>query len=418
MYSRMKAWFVRTYFSPEFDVDTKCRNSCVVATFLIWIALVGDLLYMFSAEGVTSRNAILKCPSLILTFSLPFGLLRAHTEYFITDATLTYLLSCCVISMNVGMLVNPPTRPQGEQALLLLIAITFMKLPRWREMDLALLPAFIIGKYNATFALHNYPALMIVTPNEGLVTDILSHIRMVMFVPVVLALVRTQCRAYEYSVKSLQEAVSMTKTVSEHLAVYNIKHAELALQEYGSVRGYDHGLHSNLASIVQNMKKYKPFLPNYVIPIDSVSISPSFDDEDPEDVIVPDEVVTLPSSSSPHRSLPPTLPSSSQPLITLPSSPVLETIPSLRNVSYALIDFALCSDDVIENPRPLKAFIDGVHHYANITRGALHTCIGDTIHVTWNAVRLVASPEMCAVGMIESCSRKRPAISSRVEVCG
>eukprot|EP00759_Apiculatamorpha_spiralis_P034333 PhF_6_TR35404/c0_g1_i1/m.51506 len=57
------------------------------------------------------------------------------------------------------------------------------------------------------------------------------------------------------------------------------------------------------------------------------------------------------------------------------------------------------NDDFVDTPTPLRNFIDKVYEYANTTNGAVHTCIGDTVHITWNAALPVSHPALTAVGI-------------------
>eukprot|EP00759_Apiculatamorpha_spiralis_P052939 PhF_6_TR6065/c0_g1_i2/m.8795 len=80
---------------------------------------------------------------------------------------------------------------------------------------------------------------------------------------------------------------------------------------------------------------------------------------------------------------------------------LLAMIPTQRTVSYGLLDLNIHSDDIIDNPQTLRIFIDRLYRYADITKAAVHSCLGDTVHITWNAVHAVPSPDVSAVGAIK-----------------
>jgi hypothetical protein len=118
--------------------------------------------------------------------------------------------------------------------------------------------------------------------------------------------------------------------------------------------------------------------------------------------------------SVPERSL--VMHRSVQDLVGSPNISRSEIVAS-TNITYGMFDIKAMlepEDDYID---PFNAFVSRVHNVAALTVGSLHTFIGDTVHVTWNATgRRVHQHEVKAVWFM--CWLRVDSGDSRVTLSG
>eukprot|EP00759_Apiculatamorpha_spiralis_P031784 PhF_6_TR33579/c0_g1_i1/m.49000 len=366
-----------------------------------WILIAFDVAIAFLLSPPTMKLFLQKISNVAYIIMVPGALVYANVRGSVSRGTLAYLIHCCAITSSLGALQVLPSRPIVVQTTLVMLGFALADLPYWKLQCLTALPGILIPMYNASFGLNGYPMLLIVEPEEGLSKEILVQSRLFWLIPVTLAAVRTFANAYYESEQKLRNAVSIATEVSELLAVYNTKGATASLSNYSNSVDCDRNLHSVLEVIVDNMKLYKPFLPNYVLPEeDSPDNVEERDERSNENVLnaaVVPNVPTVPQQTQTQQNVD-IVPRAS------PPQRLLAMIPTRRTVSYAMIDFAVANDDVIENPQRLRNFVDNVYRYANATMGAVHSCVGDTVHMTWNTTRVIPIAEQCAVGAVRALS--------------
>eukprot|EP00759_Apiculatamorpha_spiralis_P017244 PhF_6_TR23309/c0_g1_i10/m.32919 len=407
--------------------ETKNRDMFVRIVMALFILFIIDLTVAFATTTPSLLRLRQKLLNVFLVITLPVGLMRAQRQEVVSDGTLTYLIQCLAIAVSLGAFDVVPTRPIEVQAALLMITIAILNVPHWKVQCMTLIPAFVVSTYNATFGINGYDMILFVTPESGLEKEVVAHGRLVIIIPMTLYMVRSVTSAYADSASQMQGAVSVAKEVSEHLAEYNTKAAEATLLQYSSSKECDKDLHGVLLVIVDNLKKYKPFLPNYLVS-QSDGIKTNHDVEEggeEEDAVVvsasveptcsnPMQIEEMfeeggnPKPLRPGRVLhQPQVPSDVEVVVNHNKkhqhrpSRLFALIPTERNVSYALIDYSVQNDDLVDNPQPLRAFIDKVYRYADVFKGAVHSCVGDTIHLTWNAVTPISTYQQYSVGLLQ-----------------
>eukprot|EP00759_Apiculatamorpha_spiralis_P014693 PhF_6_TR21216/c0_g1_i2/m.30643 len=404
--------FVSTKQPLHLEVENKIRYVFVVVIALLWVFLVIDTIVVFAAAPEVSTMLVKqKIFNLFLLVVLPFGLVRAHREKVVSLGTIEFLIHCFGISLNGAAFQVYPTRPTLFQIMLVLASFAIMNLPHWKLQCLTLLPGLIVNSYNATFGLNGYSMLLFVDVESGLFREIAAHLKVVVLLPICLFMVRTVTVAYYESASRMEVALVVAKQVSEHLAEYNTQSAETTLLQYSTTKECDKDLHAVLLVIVDNLKKYKPYLPNYMVNCEE---SPS------QPANVPSSADCTTSPLSPPTPPTPPTPPSAAPRVSK-TVRLLAMVPTQRTLSYGLVDFLFHNDDVMDNPQPLRSFIDRVYRYADLCRGAVHSCVGDTVHVTWNTVTPVSGFQQSCVGllrMLKNSSGTDLTLSSRVEVCG
>eukprot|EP00759_Apiculatamorpha_spiralis_P013803 PhF_6_TR20528/c0_g2_i1/m.29622 len=411
----MLLWFTNRYIGPQFTLEQKTRNVFVVLMACVWAFMVFDVLLTFVLEGPTHEQFFRKGTALFVSVMLPAALYNAHREDVISETTVSYMIHVCAMANNINALVVVPTRPMDQYAILLFVCLAVMNLKSWKWQSVSILPGLLIMTYNCTFGINGYELLQIVTPDSGLLVEIIVHARLIVFLPLVILVVNAHSRAYHTSLRSLECTVQMVKEVSEHMAEYNTDKAFITLTHYREeAESCDKKLLEVMSVIVSNLKKYKPHLPNYVVggtygegdedsPNQEISDGDmmnernndhSSDETSPRllsGVVIPFETLVVPTP---------------QPNTTnLTSLKLLATIPVAREISYALIKFNSKMDEdllLVDHPQASRMFVDRVYHYANRSNAAVHTFIADTVHMTWNAASPIKFPKRFSVKTMKS----------------
>eukprot|EP00759_Apiculatamorpha_spiralis_P005270 PhF_6_TR13204/c0_g1_i1/m.20861 len=427
------------FASDSSTLERKWRHGLVAAMFLAWMYFSLDVLVAVIPSSPTWERFLQKFSNIVFVVTIPVGLCRAYFEkQNLSHATLSFFAQICNICTSISAAQVNPVRTTHLQAILLMNVIAITDLPYWKTQCLTLLPGMIISAYNATFGLNGHAMIVMVEPETGLFREIIAQSRILWMVPISLIMVRTLSMAYSASLRRLEGAVAIAKSVSEHLAEYNTKAAEAVLSEYSNNNlNCDYALLTALRVIVDDMKKYKPFLPNYVVDSEG--------EEESEDTMYATETSVVkgavvskrrPSNGRGCAPLPPPEPQEDSPTMQTSSPPhhlllerrsrreekhppKLVMIPITRRVTNALLDFRVVCDDMVANPNVLRQFIDTVYRYANASKGAVHSCVCDTVHMTWNAVNQSPIPEQSAVRSTHLLNNPKDAASStRVQVHG
>eukprot|EP00759_Apiculatamorpha_spiralis_P009692 PhF_6_TR16925/c0_g1_i2/m.25446 len=409
------------YLNPQSSLEQKCRVVVVFLMLAVWISFFFGFMVSFFSEESRFTNLIRNAGTLAMIAFVPFGLFRARNERFVSDFTVTYFIQLCGMANTYNSLFVEATRPTALYALVLMILIVVVNLPNIRLQCLCVFPGFVVMSYKCSFGLHGYPLIQLddAGGKSGLAVDIGSQAKVFVLLPVVLGLVYTYCRAYRESARTMELNVVMVKEVSKYLAEYNIEGAEATLSHY-DVDGdeCDRKLVDVLSEIVQNLKRYKPFLPNYIVKNTIVTASDTHNVLDvpvEENHPVRDNVrlLQVPVEDG---------------LVTMQEVRLLSTPSTRRFVSYAKVHFQYSTDDVFYNPQQLRVFIDKVYRTANLLSGAVHSCIGNTVHITWNAASIVSNPKRSAasalrvLSTVEAClpspptSRKKGGSSSSIQL--
>eukprot|EP00759_Apiculatamorpha_spiralis_P035218 PhF_6_TR36141/c0_g1_i2/m.52509 len=415
------------------SLEIQWRRAVAYSAIPVWIYVFIDVVISVSTTPTSTDMYIRKSINFFLSTFLPFGIVRSFREKIVSQGTLAYLLQCGAISTTLAACGGKPSRPTSIEAVVLMLVIAITNLPYWGLHYITLVPCLFINAYNATLGMDGYPLITIVGPSsENLFRELVAQSRLLWVVPLAIALTRTLSNAYFASTRKLEGAVAVAKQVSEHLAEYNTKDAEAVLLEYAQTVDHDVGLHDVLRVIVENLNRYKPHLPNYL-----VSAAVPAQDEgqvvDNKCVLSLESIPQFPKSAvvkiivedlNDGKSTPPFVNNDDDDMFSTKENLVdrsvkkkrskkalastkmdptnlLAMIPAQREVSYALLHYKYHNEDVIDNPKPLRSFVDKVYQYTTSTRGVVHSCLGDTVHMTWNGVTSVPKPEDRAVGLFQ-----------------
>eukprot|EP00759_Apiculatamorpha_spiralis_P041679 PhF_6_TR40216/c0_g1_i2/m.59728 len=208
---------------------------------------------------------------------------------------------------------------------------------------------------------------------------------------IVFGAVHFQHKACHYAIVRANATRDMCVAVTKKLCRYDTDGAKDAMALFQS-----NELETRLAlvSLIENLEKYRPHIPNYVLDEQNV-LSDDGDETDhsatgsaskvPSEVLMGDSAVLIDSYVSNNETIPlaPAL------VNTVPSSP--ETIRS-RDITRVLINPVFIAEDGLDLDLAsyevsMNRFVNHIHTVAQPSHATIHGFIGDTVHVTWNTSR-------------------------------
>ena len=271
------------------------------------------------------------------------------------------------------------------------------------------------------------------TLGEGCVITLVSII--------VAVAVYLQTRTHTRQVTSQHSAIEMSRTVVQLCRQYDTDGVTVALDKFQS-SGVDPELLREFRALRDNLDLYKPFLPNYVFHQEDKaedklegsgsgshghtpsSLERSFDRSHRRSVsggvtgVETPEVLDLDDGSLSEGSISKDSdsdlggPSSMSFLHRFAGSSTAQNVLRTRlattmqaftkKISLSLVDCRMLfgSERLAKGPEAVEVdltrFVDSIYQAAQQTKGAVHSFVGDTVQVTWNAVSRVAQPEVSA----------------------
>jgi hypothetical protein len=218
-------------------------------------------------------------------------------------------------------------------------------------------------------------------------------------------------------IEAAEATITLSATVARLLRAYDTDAVKGALDEYEAAGAADPDLVASYRALVANLDRYRAHLPNWVVR--PRRDNGSDNGSDPASVASSERASQQSPQQSPGNSLRDEKPN----VLRSPASPhalVAESHESrhqednaaesidldgllclgrvVSDVAYALVDFrvgALDSDSAAQ-ASIVGDFVDLVSYLATSTQGALHSFVGDTVQMSWNAAMNSAHPEVKA----------------------
>jgi hypothetical protein len=160
-----------------------------------------------------------------------------------------------------------------------------------------------------------------------------------------------------------------------------------------SAASVDPELLATFETIIDNLRRYRPHLPNWVVEKSDV-------DQRDEAAIVADDIVSDTENACSPRVLgsdagvPPLSSAILQPVAVLPALVSGESMKT--RVVLARVAFRLGRNSSDIHSAVCHAFVDSVYKIASETSTAVHGFIGDRLIATWNATSVILRPEVAA----------------------
>jgi hypothetical protein len=267
-------------------------------------------------------------------------------------------------------------------------------------------PLFIILAGLYTYSSWNYAALATggepvalpgytVATFRSVMTNCMAGLLLIT-VPVACCVMQT--RHARRMLAAANAANQLSRDAAELLRNYDTDGLSKLLEEYRAADDADPALIESYTALVDNLNQYRPHLPNWMIRSagDSDAGSPNGSDG-ARSVLTTrstrSSVSQNPSARAQAASEPPPVPNDDpSPLVLTPA-----TAPATTTVAFATVEFAALGASAATRGAAVSRFVDHAHHIANVTHGALHSFVGDTVQLSWNAAVRVAQPEVKAV---------------------
>jgi hypothetical protein len=244
------------------------------------------------------------------------------------------------------------------------------------------------------------PLFMPGVRHDSFVEQIFNGISAFAIAVVPIACCILQAQHHVQLLAAVKESAALSSRVAQHLSNYDTDAVDEELADYRAEAAQpDAQLIHNYESLVSNLNKYRPHLPNWMINNSSESSNgessgrlrsarsagSSRSQTDSQNV----SSARLSASSSQGDS--------SRGGSEIPLHRVVGHVQGFgrpHQVSYAQLDFgrrpgmtSALKDSAV------TAFVDNIHDWAAATSGSLHSFVADTLLISWNATHSVAQPE-------------------------
>jgi hypothetical protein len=213
-----------------------------------------------------------------------------------------------------------------------------------------------------------------------------------------------QRRQHHQMLVAATAAAEMSINAAQLLGDYDTDGVLRLLDEYRALDDADPALIEGYETLVVNLNQYRPHLPNWMIKQERG------DDEQSSGRTASTRHSKTASQSqslsgSLHSSQSQLSKSTDLPSARLnmsreePHAPTsqLSTMPSKVNVAFATAEFVVEDGAGVDRAGMVNRFVDITHALATTTHCALHSLVGDTVQLSWNAAVRVAQPGMKAV---------------------
>ena len=266
----------------------------------------------------------------------------------------------------------------------------------------------LLSGYNMSLGRAGKPYLLLMLPggSDSTSTDLtIGNIQGFAVIFIVIYGLHLQTEEFTRTSAAAVAAVEMSLEVSQKLSLYDTDGARAVLAAYACREQVDGALLTSFGSIVDNLERYRHYLPNYVLNPEEVD---SNADERSEA-----SSKTSSEASSPNSTAPGTPKRVSASQIVQPDAPdevsefssnvgplavPLAKRPSWKSNSQISVGalecpltFGLVHYDGPDGAMP--HFVDRVHAVARETFTSVHSFIGNTVQLTWNAGRKATQHE-------------------------
>eukprot|EP00759_Apiculatamorpha_spiralis_P000050 PhF_6_TR1000/c1_g1_i2/m.1977 len=416
-------------FLPNDDFTQTCRKYVFTISFCIWpLLIIQNLLHIKEYIDQPLDTILQMADSSFFILWLPGLYISLRNTFRVSDRLMGLWL--LLASLTFGFQIFRTTLVGYAEYILIitLFAIIGQVYHLWIYVGLGL--TFTVIYYYNIMAVSStsYTPLMFDAswserqpcPRPSIVLSILNLI----MIMIVLILVRSQTKAFTDQLNTAKQNLDVTRDVAEYLANYNTSEARTSLSKHNGEG--DPKLMAYLTMIVDNMDKYRPYLPNYLL-------MPTSSSTTEEDIELCSSMLSVVqekqgggtmssrdsdtgSAMSPKSPTAATNSASGTPLIrtgsfkeATPRSRALFvrknsglSVPTAveRNVTMCGITFNGVFDSTLLEAAQVQRvtdFVDRIHNIAFDHCGAVHSFLGDVCMMSWNVATRCVNHEVRAV---------------------
>eukprot|EP00759_Apiculatamorpha_spiralis_P014342 PhF_6_TR21029/c0_g1_i1/m.30241 len=401
------------------SVTQRFRRALIVWTILSWVVMLADVGISFSSNTSTLFVVTTRMGQLIYLFVLPLWCSHVYRRQHMSDNQLSFLLVVAAIATCLSALVTEKGRLMPMNVAIYVFGMLLLNTQQPMLHCLMFLPSYLIAMYNMTFGVHGYPGALIASSESNLTADLVAHVRTAVYVVILILSINSQTKAYVKSLTQMQVTVEMTKVVSEELKHYRTGSAKMALEEYLSKGEADSELCQLLSTLIENLNSYRPFIPHYLLKTkknrnSGINTTATLGFQSKKVVVAAEadntnlasSMNSLEDQSSDDdgcESIEPQRPKDAVivPPSSAPTTPLRGFFSVRRPVSYAMLQYAVQSLDIFEDPRTIRLFVDTAFKAVSRFGGVAHSFLADTVHATWNGVEPCESHARRAVECVQ-----------------
>jgi hypothetical protein len=400
--SSCSAWFLRAvcldFLNPETPFLLFLRK-IVILVGIFNAAFVGMYLPVFislNAANFTlaSYLGLLSYIIRIVVGVVPYVV--AQRTGGVPDWSIALMLFGSTIGGIVSCFVSPGF-PFSVYVAAFAIFAAICDMPRRPLFFVLLAVQYAISAWNQTAAATNGPLLIAPgTPPPSVAGLLIQYTAAAIF----LSIPAAACGVLIRKALTLLAAADATNELSCNVAAllkqYDTDGVSRALDAYAELPDADPALVHNFRELVDNLDRYRPHLPNWMI--------------DGADDASESSVRSAASHSTRMSKRQSTTASHVSHSLSARGhqhddggSSGATAVPDVRcaayngTVAFAVVAFKVAPEQSADaRGAALSAFVDTVHQIASATHCALHTFVGDTVQLSWNAAMRVAQPEVKA----------------------
>jgi hypothetical protein len=255
---------------------------------------------------------------------------------------------------------------------------------------------YALYAYNTAAALSGDTApLTVGPPGMSFATILRNYLLGLIIFAVPVAACVLQMRHNKAMLATAEAANELSCYVAELLRAYDTDSVAKLLDEYAARGDADPALVATYRGLVVNLNQYRPHLPNWMV---AAAGGGAGDDEDG------DEAVSRQSSARTRQSQSTAQTAASRGSRARSSSaaaPVADALnagaaPRSVTVALAVVEFDVEAAVGAARGALVSAFADRVHKIAAATHCAVHSFVGDTVQLSWNATVKAVQPEVKA----------------------
>jgi hypothetical protein len=367
----------------------------ILPLFVAYLALPGD-----NPVGWGFICGMASVCIIMVTGTVPY--IAAHVTGRVPDWALCVVLYGTVAGGTLIAIANP-YYPLCVWVAVYAIFATLCELPA-RNVYLALLvPFFALTAYNTSALLTGRTPLAVpdhlFNSFEGMIRDYIFEAIAILVTVVACILQTTQHRKL---LAASDAANQLSRDAAELLRNYDTAGVSQLLEEYAQLKGADPALIASYTALVENLNQYRPHLPNWMVG--------SHGEEElshvADDTVSERSTRSTRSTRSARSARSTQSRQSAQLHAPAPQDSLLPAIvdgfnvtaaPKSVTIAFGIVDFKVTGElSTAQRGTAVSAFSDNVHRLASATHCAVHSFVGDTVQLSWNATLRAVQPEVKA----------------------
>jgi hypothetical protein len=265
-----------------------------------------------------------------------------------------------------------------------------------RNVFLCMLVTFFgICAYNTCALMTDRRAPLAVPGSESVTFDVAFQQYVFAFIGVALPVIACilQTAQHRKLLAAADDANQLSRDAAELLRNYDTAGVSALLAEYRELPDADPALIESYTALVDNLNQYRPHLPNWMVDTQADDDSRADDAETQRS----DRSTRSRDSRKSHTSMSGTSGVSHEAPGSADVLNVARVPKTVASIAFGIVDFKVAGElSAAARGVAVSAFSDVVHRLAAVTHCAVHSFVGDTVQLSWNATLRAVQPEVKA----------------------